>query len=104
MFFSFFFTEELIRVHHQALAKAGEAGADIEARRATLREAGGTAAEGRASELPLSMTGVPASSGYVDGEGAEGADDVGVYSAPVERLALIGQPGAEEWVDEVRVW
>eukprot|EP00752_Nemacystus_decipiens_P018211 g16340.t1 len=61
------FEGELMRIRHESLAAATRAGRDVEANRATLREAGGTAASGRASEI---ATGPPGAKGGDKGKDA----------------------------------
>eukprot|EP00903_Cladosiphon_okamuranus_P005837 g5778.t1 len=91
------FEGELMRIRHESLAAAARAGKNAEANRTTLREAGGTAAKDRPSEVVI--TGPPGEGGpETDGEGA-GESLAGLVA--VERLEMVqGSPGSEEWLKE----
>lgn len=113
---------ELLRIRHESLAAAAVATKEIEANRATLKEAGGTAAKGRASELPTLQqpaTGAAACSKEAedDGGGVAGGGGGDVRGqqqqqqqalaglVAVERLGMVElNPGSEEWLKEVRFY
>lgn len=109
-----------MRIRHESLAAAKRASRNVEANRATLREAGGTAAKGRASEvLSAKDDGGRPSSSSASGEGGKGGPEheggggggggdggsalEGLVAA--EKLGRVqGNAGAEEWLKEVTLF
>lgn len=101
-----------MRIRHESLAAAARAGKNVEANRATLREAGSTAAKGRASDITTGPAGDRAGGGGgggggpgTEGEGAgEGGGGTLAGLVAAERLGMVqGNPGSEEWLKEVSV-
>lgn len=89
-----------MRLREEALASSVTTQQTITKRRATLREAGGIAAEGRASEVPLLSTIAISGARGVEAGETEG-DQRATARTALERLKPGGNPGAEEWLDEV---
>lgn len=108
-----------MRIRHESLAAAARAGKNVEANRATLQEAGGTAAKGRASDLPTGPLAHPnanananakdaSSSPPAAGIGPESEGDGGEADSAlagivaVEELGMVqSNAGSEEWLNEV---
>lgn len=87
-----------MRLRHESLAAASRAAMDIEASRATLREVGDTAADGGSSEMspPLPAFLVSEAGGSAVGGNAAASVEA------MQRLSVRGNPGSEEWLEEVR--
>lgn len=104
-----------MRIRHESLAAAARAGENVEVNRATLREAGGTAAKGRASEVTTGPPGAKDKDGSssspgeggrpeIEGEGGSGNGGALAGLVAMERLGMVeGNAGAEEWLKEVNV-
>lgn len=89
-----------MRIRHESLAAAARAGRNVEANRSTLREAGGTAAKGRASEM--SITAASPAGPETEGEGGGSGGGALTGLVAVERLAVVeGNAGSEGWLKEV---
>lgn len=87
---AFWFSGELLRIRDESLAALEDARKGIEVSRSVLREAGGNATLGRASDPPL-----PSSSLFEDG-------GVGSSLAAIEQLSIIcGGARVEEWLEQV---
>lgn len=90
-------TGELLRLRDESLTVCAAAARGIQDSRNILRDAGGTAAERRASELPVP----PNNTASIEGAGETVADDASASLAAAGRLAVERSPGSQEWVEEV---